>query len=65
MSPGFSVILRQGPCMAFATWTGAAWSLFLVDTDAGLCEERESFSSFTEARRSLESGAHRWPDAEA
>jgi hypothetical protein len=49
--------------MAFATWTGAAWSLFLVDTDAGLCEERESFPSFTEARRSLESGTHRCPDA--
>jgi hypothetical protein len=63
MSPGFSVILRQGPCIAFATWTGAAWRLFLVDTDAGLCEEGGEFPSFPEVRRSLDRGKHRWPDA--
>jgi hypothetical protein len=49
--------------MAFATWTGAAWRLFLVDTDAGLCEEGGEFPSFPEVRRSLDRGKHRWPDA--
>jgi hypothetical protein len=39
--------------MAFATWTGSAWRLFLVDTDAGLCEEGGEFPSFLEASCSL------------
>jgi hypothetical protein len=63
MSPGFSVILRQGPCMAFATWTGATWRLFLFDTDAIRCEDCGDYASFTEAAQTA--ARHRRPHVEA
>jgi hypothetical protein len=52
MSPGFSVILRQGPDMVFAVWSGTHWSLFRLDTDnPRLWESKQTFRSFTDAAR--------------